>query len=37
MTWPWRNDYAYAAAFAIMAGVSIVRFGNPSPFVYFLL
>ena len=34
--WRWRNDYVYAVAFAILAGVSILRFGNPSPFLYFL-
>ena len=36
MTWRWRSDYAYAIAFAVLAGVSILRFGNPSPFFYFL-
>ena len=36
MEWRWRNDYVYALAFAILAGVSILRFGNPSPFIYFL-
>ena len=36
MGWRWRSDYVYAIAFAILAGVSIPRFGNPSPFVYFL-
>jgi alginate O-acetyltransferase complex protein AlgI len=36
MGWRWRSDYVYAIAFAILAGVSILRFGNPSPFLYFL-
>jgi alginate O-acetyltransferase complex protein AlgI len=36
MARPWRNDYVYAVAFAVLAGVSILRFGNPSPFFYFL-
>ena len=34
--WPWRSDYAYAAAFAVLAGLSLLRFGDPSPFLYFL-
>ena len=36
MGWRWRSDYVYAIAFAVLAGVSILRFGNPSPFLYFL-
>jgi alginate O-acetyltransferase complex protein AlgI len=36
MEWRWRSDYAYAIAFAILAGLSILRFGDPSPFFYFL-
>jgi alginate O-acetyltransferase complex protein AlgI len=36
MGWRWRSDYVYALAFAILLGVSILRFGNPSPFVYVL-
>jgi alginate O-acetyltransferase complex protein AlgI len=36
MQWRWSSDHAYAVAFAILAGVSILRFGNPSPFFYFL-
>jgi hypothetical protein len=36
MEWRWRSDYAYATAFAILAGLSILRFGDPSPFLYFL-
>ena len=34
--WRWKSDYVYAAAFALLAGVSILRFGDPSPFLYFL-
>lgn len=36
MRWRWASDYAYAVVFALLAGVSILRFGNPSPFFYFL-
>jgi D-alanyl-lipoteichoic acid acyltransferase DltB (MBOAT superfamily) len=36
MGWRWTSDYRYAVAFALLAGVSILRFGNPSPFFYFL-
>jgi alginate O-acetyltransferase complex protein AlgI len=36
MKWRWKSDYVYAVAFAILAGVSILRLGNPSPFFYFL-
>jgi alginate O-acetyltransferase complex protein AlgI len=36
MRWRWRSDWAYAVAFALLAGLSILRFGNPSPFYYFL-
>jgi alginate O-acetyltransferase complex protein AlgI len=35
MQWRWENDYAYAAAFAVLAGLCILRLGDPSPFVYF--
>jgi alginate O-acetyltransferase complex protein AlgI len=33
--WAWRSDLLYAAAFALLAGLSILRLGNPSPFLYF--
>jgi hypothetical protein len=33
--WTWRSDLLYAAAFALLAGLSILRLGNPSPFLYF--
>jgi alginate O-acetyltransferase complex protein AlgI len=36
VAWPWRSDYAYAAAFALLAGLSFLRFGDPSPFLYYL-
>jgi alginate O-acetyltransferase complex protein AlgI len=36
LRWRWASDYAYAVVFALLAGVSILRFGNPSPFFYFL-
>jgi alginate O-acetyltransferase complex protein AlgI len=35
MGWRWSSDYAYAAAFAMMAGFSILRLANPPPFIYF--
>jgi alginate O-acetyltransferase complex protein AlgI len=35
LSWEWRNDYAYAAVFALLAGLSILRLGDPSPFLYF--
>jgi len=31
----WENDYLFAAAFAVLAGLSILRLGDPSPFLYF--
>ena len=31
----WKSDYAYAGAFAIMAGLSIMSMANPPPFIYF--
>jgi hypothetical protein len=36
MRWRWSADWSYALAFALLAGVSLLRFGNPSPFFYFL-
>ena len=35
MQWRWASDYAYAVAFALLAGFSILRLGDPSPFLYF--
>lgn len=35
MGWRWNSDYVYAAAFAAMAGFSILRLANPPPFIYF--
>ena len=35
MRWRWQSDYVYAAAFALLAGLSILRLGDPSPFLYF--
>ena len=35
MQWRWESDYAYAVAFALLAGLSILRLGDPSPFLYF--
>lgn len=35
MTWPWRSDYLYAAAFAALAGISLLQMSNPPPFIYF--
>jgi alginate O-acetyltransferase complex protein AlgI len=35
MTWRVKSDWVYAIAFAILAGVSILRLGDPSPFLYF--
>jgi D-alanyl-lipoteichoic acid acyltransferase DltB (MBOAT superfamily) len=35
MSWRWQNDYLYAAAFAVLAGVSIMSMSNPPPFIYF--
>ena len=31
----WSSDWAYAAAFGFLAGLSFLRLGNPVPFVYF--
>jgi alginate O-acetyltransferase complex protein AlgI len=31
----WESDYVYAAAFALLAGLSILALGDPSPFLYF--
>ncbi|MBI4517425.1 MAG: MBOAT family protein [Deltaproteobacteria bacterium] len=31
----WRSDHVYAAAFAVMAGLCLLRLGDPSPFLYF--
>jgi alginate O-acetyltransferase complex protein AlgI len=36
MTWRVTSDYVYAAAFAVLAGLSILRLADPSPFLYFL-
>jgi alginate O-acetyltransferase complex protein AlgI len=35
MAWRWENDYLYAGAFAVLAGVSILSMANPPPFIYF--
>ena len=35
VAWPWRSRVAYAATFAVLAGVSWLALGNPTPFVYF--
>jgi alginate O-acetyltransferase complex protein AlgI len=35
MGWRWSGDYVYAAAFALMAGFSILRLANPPAFIYF--
>jgi hypothetical protein len=35
MSWRWQSDYLYAAAFAVLAGVSIMSMSNPPPFIYF--
>jgi len=32
---PWRDDRVYALAFALVAGLSLFRLANPSPFYYF--
>jgi alginate O-acetyltransferase complex protein AlgI len=34
MQWPWRIEPAYAAAFAVLGGVSILCLGDPTPFFY---
>jgi alginate O-acetyltransferase complex protein AlgI len=36
MTWRVTSDYVYALAFALLAGVSILRLADPSPFLYFI-
>jgi alginate O-acetyltransferase complex protein AlgI len=36
MRWRIRSDYVYAMAFALLAAISILRLGDPSPFLYFL-
>jgi alginate O-acetyltransferase complex protein AlgI len=35
MRYQWRSDLGYAAAFAILAGISIMSMSNPPPFIYF--
>jgi hypothetical protein len=35
MGWRWHSDYIYAAAFAALAGVSLMSMSNPPPFIYF--
>ncbi len=35
MEWRWASDLAYAAAFALLAGLSILQLSSPAPFVYF--
>jgi hypothetical protein len=30
-----KSDWVYAIAFAVLAGISILRVGDPSPFLYF--
>jgi alginate O-acetyltransferase complex protein AlgI len=35
LEWRWQSDYVYAVAFALLAGISILRLGDPSPFLYF--
>jgi alginate O-acetyltransferase complex protein AlgI len=35
MTWRVKSDYVYAIAFAILAGIGILRLGDPLPFLYF--
>ncbi|HSD49786.1 MAG TPA: MBOAT family O-acyltransferase [Candidatus Methylomirabilis sp.] len=35
MQWRWASELAYAAAFAVLAGLSILQLSNPAPFVYF--
>jgi D-alanyl-lipoteichoic acid acyltransferase DltB (MBOAT superfamily) len=35
VAWPWRSDLAYAATFAVLAGLSLLALGNPTPFFYF--
>jgi len=35
MSWEWRSDYLYAAAFAALAGTCLLQMSNPPPFIYF--
>jgi len=35
MSWNWRSDCLYAAAFAALAGISLLQMSNPPPFIYF--
>jgi alginate O-acetyltransferase complex protein AlgI len=35
MSWRVKSDWVYAIAFAVLAGISILRLGDPSPFLYF--
>jgi hypothetical protein len=35
MSWEWQSDYLYAAAFAALAGISLLQMSNPPPFIYF--
>lgn len=35
MGWRWASDGLYAAAFAILAGISLLAMSNPPPFIYF--
>ena len=35
MQWRWSSDLLYALVFALLAGISILRLGDPVPFYYF--
>ncbi|HVC43761.1 MAG TPA: MBOAT family O-acyltransferase [Candidatus Binataceae bacterium] len=35
VAWRWSNDWLWAGAFAVLAGVSIMGMANPPPFIYF--
>jgi D-alanyl-lipoteichoic acid acyltransferase DltB (MBOAT superfamily) len=35
MQWDWMSDYVYAAAFVVLAVVSVLNLANPPAFVYF--
>jgi alginate O-acetyltransferase complex protein AlgI len=35
VSWRWDNDWLYASAFAVLAGLSIMGMSNPPPFIYF--
>ena len=35
MSWEWRSDHLYAAAFAALAGTCLLQMSNPPPFIYF--